>query len=39
VKLWAAVVVVTVVSMLFAAVVTSMEHLAYARWAPDRVGG
>jgi ABC-type nitrate/sulfonate/bicarbonate transport system permease component len=36
VKLWAAVVVVTVVSMLFAAVVTSVEQLATARWAPDR---
>jgi ABC-type nitrate/sulfonate/bicarbonate transport system permease component len=36
VKLWAAVVVVTVVSVLFAAVVTAMEQVAYARWAPDR---
>lgn len=36
VKLWAAVVVVTVVSMAFAAVVTGLEQLAYARWAPDR---
>jgi ABC-type nitrate/sulfonate/bicarbonate transport system permease component len=37
VKLWAAVVVVTVISVLFAAVVTSLEHVAHARWAPDRV--
>lgn len=36
VKLWAAVVVVAVVSMLFAAVVSGLEQLAYARWAPDR---
>ncbi len=36
VKLWAAVVVVTVVSVLFAAVVSSLEQVAYARWAPDR---
>lgn len=36
-KLWAAVVVVTVASMLFAAVVSSLEQLAYARWAPDRL--
>ena len=35
--LWAAVVVVTVVSVLFAAVVTSLEQVAYARWAPDRL--
>lgn len=38
VKLWAAVVVVAVVSMLFAALVTSLEQVAYARWAPDRSG-
>lgn len=37
-KLWAAVVVVTVASMLFAAVISSFEQLAYARWAPDRLG-
>jgi ABC-type nitrate/sulfonate/bicarbonate transport system permease component len=36
VKLWAAVVIVTVVSVLFAAVITSLEQVAYARWAPDR---
>lgn len=35
--LWAAVVVVTVVSVLFAAVVTGLEQVAYARWAPDRL--
>lgn len=38
VKLWAAVVVVALVSMVVAAVVTSLEQLAYARWAPDRAG-
>jgi ABC-type nitrate/sulfonate/bicarbonate transport system permease component len=37
VKLWAAVVVVTVVSVLFAAVVTSLEQAAHARWAPERM--
>lgn len=37
VKVWAAVVVVTVVSMLFVAVATSLEQVTYARWAPDRV--
>jgi ABC-type nitrate/sulfonate/bicarbonate transport system permease component len=36
-KLWAAVVIVTVISMAFAAVVTSLEQVAYARWAPDRL--
>ena len=36
-KLWAAVVVVTVASMLLAAVVSSLEQLAYQRWAPDRL--
>ena len=36
-KLWAAVVIVTVVSVLFAAVVTALEQVALARWAPDRV--
>lgn len=36
-KLWAAVVIVTVLSMIFAAVVTSLEQVAYARWAPDRL--
>jgi ABC-type nitrate/sulfonate/bicarbonate transport system permease component len=36
-KLWAAVVIVTVISMIFAAVVTSLEQVAYARWAPDRL--
>ncbi len=35
-KLWAAVVIVTVASML-AAVVTALEQLAYQRWAPDRL--
>jgi hypothetical protein len=30
------VVVVTVVSVLFAAVVSSLEQVAYARWAPER---
>jgi ABC-type nitrate/sulfonate/bicarbonate transport system permease component len=39
VKLWAAVVVVAVVSMLFTAVVTSLEQVAHARWAPERSGG
>jgi len=37
-KLWAAVVVVTVASMLLAAVVSSFEQLAYQRWAPERLG-
>jgi ABC-type nitrate/sulfonate/bicarbonate transport system permease component len=36
-QLWAAVVVVTVVSVVFAAVVTGLEQVAYARWAPDRL--
>jgi ABC-type nitrate/sulfonate/bicarbonate transport system permease component len=36
VKLWAAVVIVTVVSVVFAAVVTALEQVAYARWAPER---
>jgi len=36
-KLWAAVVIVTVVSVLFAAVVTALEQVALARWAPERV--
>lgn len=36
-KLWAAVVVVTVASMLLAAVVSSIEQLAYQRWSPDRL--
>ena len=36
-KLWAAVVIVTVVSVLFAAVVTALEQVALARWAPDRL--
>lgn len=37
VKLWAAVVVVTVVSILFAAVVTIVEQVVLARYAPDRL--
>lgn len=36
-KLWAAVVIVTVASMLLAAVVTALEQLAYQRWAPERL--
>ena len=36
-KLWAAVVIVTVVSVLFAAVVTALEQVTLARWAPDRL--
>jgi len=36
-KLWAAVVIVTVVSVLFAAVVTALEQVALARWAPERL--
>ncbi len=35
-KLWAAVVIVTVVSVLFAAVVTALEQVTLARWAPER---
>jgi hypothetical protein len=31
------VVIVTVVSVLFAAVVTALEQVALARWAPDRL--
>ncbi len=37
VKLWAAVVVVVVLSVVFAAVVASLEQVAYARCAPDQV--
>ncbi len=37
VKLWAAVVVVTVVSILFAAIVTMVEQVVLARYAPDRL--
>jgi ABC-type nitrate/sulfonate/bicarbonate transport system permease component len=36
-KLWAAVVIVTVASILLAAVVTALEQVALARWAPDRL--
>ncbi len=36
VKLWAAVVIVSVVSVGFAAAVTALEQVAYARWAPER---
>lgn len=36
-KLWAAVVIVTVVSVLFAAVITALEQVALARWAPERL--
>lgn len=37
VKLWAAVVIVTVVSIVFAAVVTIVEQVVLARYAPDRL--
>ncbi len=37
VKLWAAVVVVTLVSVLFAAVVSALETAVFARYAPDRL--
>ncbi|MDQ3294802.1 MAG: ABC transporter permease subunit, partial [Actinomycetota bacterium] len=37
VQLWAAVVIVTVLSVLFAAVVSALEQAVYARYAPDRV--
>ena len=36
-KLWAAVVIVTVVSVLFAAVVSALEQVTLARWAPERL--
>lgn len=36
-ELWAAVVIVVVVSVLFAAVVTALEQVALARWAPERL--
>lgn len=37
VKLWAAVVIVTVVSIVFAALVTMVEQVVLARYAPDRL--
>ena len=36
-ELWAAVVIVVVVSVLFAALVTALEQVVLARWAPERL--
>ena len=38
-QLWAAVVVVTVASIVFAALVSIAEQPVLARYAPDRLGG